>query len=121
MLLIFLFYSSKYKGFGYIYDEKHFITTLKRDVIVVKSLPKELMAIKKKLKFVQTSILSSPEFYLKEVLPVLKRKGVLGLLISGGGCLKVLTNLGVLALFLLMFSLYTNCCALCHYMFYYSR
>ena len=65
----------------------------------MKSLPKELMAIKKKLKFIQPSILSSPEFYLKEVLPGLKRKGILGLLVSGGGCLKVWTNLCVLAYF----------------------
>ena len=72
--------------------------TLKRDVKVMKSLPKELLDTKKKLKFAQPSIFSTPEFYLKEILPGFKRKGLIGLLVSGGGCLKVSAYLRVLML-----------------------
>lgn len=80
--------SSKYKGFSYIYDDKYFITTLKRDISVVKNLPKRFMGAKKQKTFMKSSPSSTPSFYLRTFLPVLKTKGVLGFVISGGGCLQ---------------------------------
>jgi hypothetical protein len=91
--------------------------TLKRDVKVKQKFPKELLAKKKKLKFTQPSVLSTPEFYLKELLPVLKRKGVLGLSVSGGGCLKVLAFLLYRSFFLVRYRLDNNVQFVRHHMF----
>ncbi|KAH7426267.1 hypothetical protein KP509_11G093000 [Ceratopteris richardii] len=82
--------SSKYKGFGYIYDEKHFITTLKRDVSAVKYLPKGLSGIRRRKAWMTSTPSSTPDFYLKIFLPVLKARGALYFVISGGGCLQSL-------------------------------
>ncbi|MCO5613250.1 hypothetical protein L7F22_067526 [Adiantum nelumboides] len=80
--------SSKYKGFGYIYDDKHFIMTLKRDISVVKYIPKRFLGVRKRKALIKSSPFSTPGFYLKTFLPTLKTKGALGFLISGGGCLQ---------------------------------
>ncbi|KAI5057238.1 hypothetical protein GOP47_0027253 [Adiantum capillus-veneris] len=80
--------SSKYKGFGYIYDEKHFIMTLKRDVSVVKYFPKRFAGVRKRKALMKASPSSTPDFYMKTFLPALKTRGALGFVISGGGCLQ---------------------------------
>ncbi|KAI3715510.1 hypothetical protein L6452_22494 [Arctium lappa] len=66
--------------FGDIYDEEHFIATLKRYVDVVRELPKELM---EEYDFNISNIPSfrvpawaSASYYLKEVYPVLKEQRI---------------------------------------------
>lgn len=80
--------SLKYKGFSYIYDDKYFIMALKRDILAVKNVPKRLVGAKKPKTYMKLSSSSPPSFYLKTCLPVLKSKGVLGVVVSGGGCLQ---------------------------------
>ncbi|KAL5981303.1 hypothetical protein ACLOJK_015358 [Asimina triloba] len=82
--------SSKFRSFSYLYDEDQFIEALAKDVIVVKSLPKNLKdarKMKKILTFTPKNS-ASPAFYFREVLPNLKRAKVVGLMITGGGCLQ---------------------------------
>ncbi|KAH7435940.1 hypothetical protein KP509_06G084800 [Ceratopteris richardii] len=80
--------SSTYRGFNYIYDEMHFIMTLKRDVSVVKSLPKKHSGIRKQKMSIKSSPASTPSFYMKTFLPILKERGAVYFVISGGGCLQ---------------------------------
>ncbi|CAA6671799.1 unnamed protein product [Spirodela intermedia] len=64
--------SSKFKSFSYIYDEKHFIAALTKDVIVVRSLPAGLKEAKKKneLTMISPKHSASPSFYLDQsILP----------------------------------------------------
>lgn len=84
--------SSKFKEFGYIYDEEHFMSALANDVPIIKDLPKQFKMIKQEkmmtLKFPPST--ASTSFYFKEVLPDLKMRGVIGLVISRGGCLQAI-------------------------------
>ncbi|XWS57869.1 hypothetical protein CRYUN_Cryun09bG0210300 [Craigia yunnanensis] len=82
--------SYKFKSFSYLYDEEQFIASLKNDVNVVKSLPEYLKAARRRNEFptfkLQNS--ASPNFYVKEILPNLKKAKVVGLIIMDGGCLQ---------------------------------
>ncbi|CAA7408924.1 unnamed protein product [Spirodela intermedia] len=82
--------SSKFKSFSYIYDEKHFMAALTKDVIVVRSLPAGLKEAKKKneLTMISPKYSASPSFYLDQVLPKLKSSKAIALIITGGGCLQ---------------------------------
>lgn len=82
--------SPKFKSFSYLYNEDQFIAALSNDVTVTKSLPADLMEARKKTKFptFTPQHSSSPDFYIKEVLPKLKTSKVVGLLITDGGCLQ---------------------------------
>ncbi|XP_022743455.1 uncharacterized protein LOC111294426 [Durio zibethinus] len=82
--------SYKFKSFSYLYDEEQFIASLKNDVNVVKSLPQHLKASKRRNEFptFKTQNSASPNFYVKEVLPNLKKAKVVGLIITDGGCLQ---------------------------------
>ncbi|XP_068644465.1 protein EMBRYO SAC DEVELOPMENT ARREST 30-like [Aristolochia californica] len=82
--------SSKFKSFSYLYDEEQFIAALANDVIVVRKLPQNLQEARKKKKFSTFSPKNSasPDFYIRYVLPKLKKSNVIGLLISEGGCLQ---------------------------------
>lgn len=73
------------------YNEEHFITSLKDDVVIVKSLPDNLKAERKKSVFptFKPKNSASPDFYVKEVLPKLKKGKVIGLVLTDGGCLQV--------------------------------
>ncbi|ERN01678.1 uncharacterized protein At1g04910 isoform X1 [Amborella trichopoda] len=82
--------SSKFKSFSYLYNEEQFIAALKSDVIVIKSLPQNLKEARKRNKFPTffPKYTESPSFYIQEVLPKLKERKVIGLVISDGGCLQ---------------------------------
>lgn len=82
--------SSKFKSFSYIYDEERFIDALTNDVIVVSSLPKFLKEERKKNKFpmFKPERSASPSYYIKEVLPKLRKSKAIGLVINDGGCLQ---------------------------------
>ncbi|KFK37807.1 hypothetical protein AALP_AA3G031700 [Arabis alpina] len=82
--------SNKFKSFSYLYDEEQFIAFLKNDVIIAKALPESLKAARKRNEFplFKPKNSASPKFYLEEVLPKLKKAGVIGLIISDGGCLQ---------------------------------
>eukprot|EP01018_Ginkgo_biloba_P024405 Gb_02581 [translate_table: standard] len=82
--------SSKFKSFGYLYNEDQFIVALANDVLVVKSLPKRFKVARKnkEIPVFMPAYLSSPNFYLEKVLPKLKKQMVVDLLVSGGGCLQ---------------------------------
>ncbi|WOL16452.1 hypothetical protein Cni_G25239 [Canna indica] len=82
--------SPKFKSFSYLYDEEQFIEALSDDVIVVKSLPKELNEARKKTKLptISPKGSASPNFYLREVLPKLKHSKVIRIIVSDGGCLQ---------------------------------
>ncbi|KAL8159632.1 hypothetical protein V2J09_001169 [Rumex salicifolius] len=82
--------SSQFTSFSYLYNEDQFVTALKNDVIVVKSLPPELKEARKQkqLPTFKPTRSASPSYYLDEVLPVLKRAKVIGLLLMEGGCLQ---------------------------------
>ncbi|URE23394.1 GDP-fucose protein O-fucosyltransferase [Musa troglodytarum] len=82
--------SPKFRSFSYLYDEEQFIASLSDDVIVVKSLPKDLKEARKKTKFptVSPKASTSPSFYTREVLPKLKQSKVMRILVSDGGCLQ---------------------------------
>ncbi|CAL9037579.1 unnamed protein product [Musa banksii] len=82
--------SPKFRSFSYLYDEEQFIASLSDDVIVVKSLPKDLKEARKKTKFptVSPKASTSPSFYTREVLPKLKQSKVIRILVSDGGCLQ---------------------------------
>ncbi|KAF2288202.1 hypothetical protein GH714_004964 [Hevea brasiliensis] len=82
--------SNKFKSFSYLYDEEQFIASLKKDVIVVKSLPDNLKAARKRNEFptFKPKSTASPNFYIKEILPKLKKAKVIGLVLADGGCLQ---------------------------------
>ncbi|XP_072982025.1 protein EMBRYO SAC DEVELOPMENT ARREST 30 isoform X1 [Typha latifolia] len=82
--------SSKFKSFSYIYNEEQFIGALANDVIILKSLPNDLKEARRKTKFptISPKNSASPDFYIREVLPRLKQSKVVGLIITGGGCLE---------------------------------
>ncbi|KAK8542919.1 hypothetical protein V6N12_015495 [Hibiscus sabdariffa] len=82
--------SYKFKSFTYLYDEEEFIISLKNDVNIVKTLPKYLKPAGKRSEFpiVKPQNSASPNFYVKEVLPKLKKAKVVGLIITDGGCLQ---------------------------------
>ncbi|KAM6581011.1 hypothetical protein CsatA_004785 [Cannabis sativa] len=82
--------SNKFKSFSYLYDEEQFIASLTNDILIVKSLPENLKAARKKNAFptFKPKRSANPKFYLKEVLPALKKAKVIGLVITDGGCLQ---------------------------------
>ncbi|XWS42692.1 hypothetical protein CRYUN_Cryun16bG0035900 [Craigia yunnanensis] len=82
--------SYKFKSFSYLYDEEQFIASLKNDVNIVKSLPQYLKAARKRNEFptFKPKNSASPNFYVKEILPNLKKAKVVGLIIMDGGCLQ---------------------------------
>ncbi|KAF6146976.1 hypothetical protein GIB67_036695 [Kingdonia uniflora] len=82
--------SSKFKSFSYLYNEDQFIAALMNDVLVVKSLPKSLKEARRRNVFptFKPKSSTSPSFYLKEVLPKLKKGKVVGLVVTAGGCLQ---------------------------------
>ncbi|KAK8520122.1 hypothetical protein V6N12_004083 [Hibiscus sabdariffa] len=67
------------------------IISLKNDVNIVKTLPKYLKPAGKRSEFpiVKPQNSASPNFYVKEVLPKLKKAKVVGLIITDGGCLQI--------------------------------
>ncbi|KAH6800027.1 O-fucosyltransferase family protein [Perilla frutescens var. hirtella] len=87
--------SSNFKSFAYLYDEEHFMEALANDVIIVKNLPSNLMEGRKRKQYpiFKPQGGSSPNFYLREVLPKLKSSKAIGLIINNGGCLQpILTS-----------------------------
>ncbi|KAK8545526.1 hypothetical protein V6N13_066805 [Hibiscus sabdariffa] len=82
--------SYKFKSFTYLYDEEEFIISLKNDVNIVKTLPEYLKAARKRSEFpiFKPQNSASPNFYVREVLPKLKKAKVVGLIITDGGCLQ---------------------------------
>ncbi|KAI3962307.1 hypothetical protein MKW92_052630 [Papaver armeniacum] len=84
--------SSQFKSFAYLYNEDQFIVALAKDVIVVKTLPKDLKSARRKkaIPSFRVPYSSSPDFYLHHVLPVLRRHSVVELVISDGGCLQAI-------------------------------
>ncbi|MBA0832831.1 hypothetical protein Goarm_017192, partial [Gossypium armourianum] len=82
--------SYKFKSFSYLYDEEQFIASLKNDVNIVKSLPEHLKAARRSNEFpiFKPKNSASPNFYIKEILPNLKKAKVVGLIITEGGCLQ---------------------------------
>lgn len=82
--------SSNFKSFPYLYDEEHFMEALASDVIIVKNLPSNLMEGRKRKQYpiFKAHGSSSPNFYLREVLPKLKSAKVIGLMLNDGGCLQ---------------------------------
>ncbi|XP_038699892.1 protein EMBRYO SAC DEVELOPMENT ARREST 30-like [Tripterygium wilfordii] len=82
--------SHKFKSFSYLYNEDEFIASLSKDVIIVKSLPEDLKAARKRneIPTFKPKGFASPNFYMKEVLPELKKVKAIGLVITDGGCLQ---------------------------------
>ncbi|KAI3868798.1 hypothetical protein MKW92_012219 [Papaver armeniacum] len=82
--------SSKFKSFSYLYDEDQFIAALAKDVIVVKSLPNNLKDARKSNKFpiFKPKSSATPNFYIKDVLPKLRKNKVVGLVLTDGGGLQ---------------------------------
>ncbi|XP_050213473.1 protein EMBRYO SAC DEVELOPMENT ARREST 30 [Mercurialis annua] len=82
--------SSKFKSFSYLYDEEQFIASLKNDIIIVRSLPENLKAARKRNEFptFKPKSSASPNFYIKDILPKLKKSKVIGLVLADGGCLQ---------------------------------
>lgn len=85
-------FSFKFKSFSYLYDEEQFILSLKHDVIIVKSLPENLKAGRRKNEFpiFRPKSSASPQYYTEEILPKLKEANVIGLVLTDGGCLQVI-------------------------------
>ncbi|RVW83731.1 Protein embryo sac development arrest 30 [Vitis vinifera] len=83
--------SYKFRSFSYLYNEEQFIASLKNDVIIVKSLPEKLKSGRRNNEFptFRPKSSSSPSFYIKEILPNLKKFKVIGLILTDGGCLQV--------------------------------
>ncbi|BAT78912.1 hypothetical protein LR48_Vigan04g112200 [Vigna angularis] len=89
--------SLKFKSFSYLYNEEQFIAYLKNDVVIAKSLPESLMERRKRNEiptFKPTSS-SSLNFYVKEILPKLKKSKVIGLVIANGGALQSILPTGM--------------------------
>lgn len=84
-------FSYKFKSFSYIYNEEQFIAYLKNDIIIAKTLPENFKEGRRKNEFPTFKLRSStsPNFYIEEILPKLKKSKVIGLIISTGGCLQV--------------------------------
>ncbi|KAJ7974256.1 O-fucosyltransferase family protein [Quillaja saponaria] len=84
--------SSKFKSFGYLYNEDQFMVALAKDVKVVKTLPKILKGARRKKEIPSFKVphSSSPHFFMHRVLPVLKKHAVVELVISSGGCLQAI-------------------------------
>ncbi|XP_010261259.1 PREDICTED: uncharacterized protein At1g04910 [Nelumbo nucifera] len=84
--------SSNFKSFAYLYNEDQFTAALVKDVKVVKTLPKNLKTArrKKEIPVFRVPHSASPDFYLHNVLPVLKRHLVIELVVSDGGCLQAI-------------------------------
>ncbi|KAJ0667036.1 putative GDP-fucose protein O-fucosyltransferase [Helianthus annuus] len=82
--------SSEFKSFSYLYNEEQFITSLKNDIIIVKNLPPNLKEARKRKEIptFKPKKLASPDYYIKELLPELKKSKVIGLVITDGGCLQ---------------------------------
>ncbi|XP_022718869.1 uncharacterized protein At1g04910-like [Durio zibethinus] len=82
--------NSKFKSFSYLYDEEQFIASLKNDVNIVKSLPEYLKAARRRDEFptFKPKNSASPNFYVKEIWPSLRKFKVVGLIITDGGCLQ---------------------------------
>ncbi|GAB2287486.1 Protein EMBRYO SAC DEVELOPMENT ARREST 30 [Dionaea muscipula] len=82
--------SSKYTPFSYLYNVEQFIVALKNDVVIVKSLPEKLKAGRKNKQYptLKPASSASPDYYITEVLPLLKKSQVIGLLLFDGGCLQ---------------------------------
>ncbi|TXG66355.1 hypothetical protein EZV62_007630 [Acer yangbiense] len=83
--------SYKFKSFSYLYDEEQFIASLTSDVIIVKSLPENLKEARKRNEFpiFKPKSSTSPNYYIQEILPKLKKDKVIGLILTDGGCLQV--------------------------------
>lgn len=83
--------SYRFKSFSYLYNDDQFITYLKNDVGVVKSLPANLKAARRRNEFpiFRPKSSASPNYYIKEVLPKLKKGKVIGLILADGGGLQV--------------------------------
>ncbi|GLT95373.1 hypothetical protein SLE2022_130580 [Rubroshorea leprosula] len=82
--------SYKFKSFSYLYDEEQFTASLIRDIIIVKSLPENLKAARKRNEFptFKPKSSASPNFYIQVVLPKLKKAKAIGLILTDGGCLQ---------------------------------
>ncbi|KVI04110.1 GDP-fucose protein O-fucosyltransferase [Cynara cardunculus var. scolymus] len=82
--------SSEFKSFSYLYNEDHFIISLRSDVIIVKDLPPKLKLARKRKEcpIFKPEKSASPEYYIKEVLPKLKKGKIIGLVVVNGGCLQ---------------------------------
>ncbi|GMI65068.1 embryo sac development arrest 30 [Hibiscus trionum] len=82
--------SYKFKSFSYLYDEEQFIASLKNDVHIVKSLPEHFKAARRSNDFpiFKPKKSASLNFYIKEILPKLKKAKVVGLIITDGACLQ---------------------------------
>ncbi|KAL6219387.1 hypothetical protein ACLB2K_007146 [Fragaria x ananassa] len=84
--------SIRFKSFSYLYDEDQFIASLKNDIIVVKSLPHNLKSARKRNEFktFRPKNSASPDYYIKQVLPTLKKSKVVGLILADGACLQAI-------------------------------
>ncbi|KZV16557.1 hypothetical protein F511_11389 [Dorcoceras hygrometricum] len=82
--------SFKFKSFSYLYNEDQFISVLANDVIISRNLPHDLMEGRKNKQYpiFKPKRLSSPDYYLQDVLPKLKSFRVIGLILTDGGCLQ---------------------------------
>lgn len=82
--------SSQFKSFAYLYNEEQFVLSLSKDVTVVRTLPKDLKGArrKKEIPVFKVPYSASPFYYLRHVLPVLKKHSVVELVVSEGGCLQ---------------------------------
>lgn len=83
--------SSEFKSFSYLYNDDHFLISLRSDVIIVKDLPPQLKEVRKRKEcpIFKPKKSASPEYYINEVLPKLKKGKVIGLVVIDGGCLQV--------------------------------
>lgn len=90
-VILYFFYSYKFKSFSYLYNEEQFIASLKNDIIIVKSLPEKFKLGRRNNEFptFRPKSSSSPSYYIKEILPNLKKFNVIGLILTDGGCLQV--------------------------------
>jgi hypothetical protein len=77
------------------------MAALAKDVIVVKTLPKNLKWArrKKEIPSFKVRYSASPYYYLNQVLVVLKKHLVVELVVSEGGCLQVMTVVVYLPIF----------------------
>ncbi|XP_047337256.1 protein EMBRYO SAC DEVELOPMENT ARREST 30-like [Impatiens glandulifera] len=84
--------SSKFKSFSYLYDVDQFIDGLKNDINIISSLPPEFQKARKRKLFpiFRPKGSTSVSFYIKEVLPKLKKSKVIGFVIRGGSCLEAI-------------------------------
>ncbi|KAF5471977.1 hypothetical protein F2P56_008733 [Juglans regia] len=80
--------SSKFKSFSYLYNEEQFISSLKNDIMIVKSLPRNLKTRRNEFPTFRPKSSASPKYYMEEILPKLKEAKVVGLVLTDGGCLQ---------------------------------